>query len=177
MFSRWMPPYQPAHPEASSTSIAILAVIGFALLWYLVAHPRAAAGAAVCGLLIAFARLHFNREQMRRGRARVGEDIGTFARAFDRQASTFDPWVVRAAWDALAPWTLLPDGTRLPLRPTDAIEDLGCVDDDLEEVIVHAASRARRHLEPASINGYEDRVVTVGDLVDFLARRPLTPVA
>jgi hypothetical protein len=32
---------------------------------------------------------------------RQGEDIGTFAKAFDRRAPEFDPWVVRAVWDAL----------------------------------------------------------------------------
>ena len=151
MFSRWMPPHQPAHADTSRGAFAVLALMGLALLWYLVTHPLAAAVAAAGGLLIALAHQRSSRERTRRARARAGEDIGTFARGFDRRAPTFDPWVVRAVWDALAPWTQLPDGTRFPLRPSDVIADLGCVDEDLEDVIGHAASRARRCLNETSV--------------------------
>ena len=46
----------------------------------------------------------------------AGEDIGTFARAFDRRSEPFDPWVVRATWDALLPYC------GFPLRPADRVD-------------------------------------------------------
>jgi hypothetical protein len=52
---------------------------------------------------------------------RPGEDIGTFARAFDRRAEPFDPWVVRATWDALVPYVTHGDW-HVPLRPTDRLD-------------------------------------------------------
>ena len=83
----------------------------------------------------------------------------------------FDPWVVRAVWDTLAPWTELRSGRQLPLRPTDLVAELGCVDEDLDDVLREAATRARRSLDGVENNPYYGRVVTVGDLVAFIAHQ------
>jgi hypothetical protein len=146
-------------------------------VWYLAHHL---AGAAVTSAFVGAAWLVgrlLDRHLARLARERAGEDIGTFARAFNRRAPTFDPWVVRAVWDALAPWTELRGGGRLPLRPTDVIDELGCVDEDLDDVLREAATRARRSLVAVRGNPYYRRVVTVGDLVAFIAHQPRVAAA
>ena len=128
MFSRWMPRSEP--PQGGTTSrvsFAVLCLAALWALWYLAHHPvGAAVTSAFVGAVWLVGRL-LDRRLARLARERVGEDIGTFARAFDRRATTFDPWVVRAVWDALAPWTELRGGGRLPLRRADVIAELGCV--------------------------------------------------
>jgi len=116
-------------------------------------------------------RGHDNR-LARLARQRRGEDIGTFARAFDRRAPGFDPWVVRAVWDALTPWTQLRGGDRLPLRPADVIDELGCVDEDLDDVVYEATIRSQHALDDVTANPYYGHVSTVGDLVGFITRQP-----
>jgi hypothetical protein len=173
MLSRWMPPYRAAEPGPPSRALlAVLVPLAAWSLWYLARHPIAILVGGGLATLIWLVGLLLDRQQARRARERVGEDIGSFARAFDRREPTFDPWVVRAVWDALAPWTVARDGTRFPLRPTDVIADLGCVDEDLEDVFVEAATRARRQPEARPTNPYFGRVVTVGDLIAFLSHQP-----
>jgi len=172
MFSRWMPPYD--NPEGGPPPRAPLVVLILAAawaIWYLARHPVGAAVAAACVGVVVLVGCLLDRRLARRARERAGEDIGTFARAFDRRAPTFDPWVVRAVWDALSPWTELHGGGCLPLRPSDAIEELGCVDEDLDDVLVEAAARARRSLAGVKANPYYGRVVTVGDLVAFMSHQ------
>jgi hypothetical protein len=80
--------------------------------------------------------------------------------------------VIRAVWDALAPWTIVRNDTRLPLRPADIIADLGCVGTDLDDVCLEAATRAGRRLDEVNESPQSGRVETVGDLVEFISRQP-----
>src|SRR5205809_1001806 len=114
-FSRWMPPA----PEVRNT------VAGWLCLAGLVAGIIAATVAwpVFMGFLFAFvaatqlvAAIASNRHLRRLAAERAGEDIGTFARAFDRRTESFDPWVLRATWEALRPWVTFREGC-LPLRP------------------------------------------------------------
>jgi hypothetical protein len=108
---------------------------------------------------------------------RAGEDIGTFARAFDQRSEPFDPWVVRATWDALGPyWTL--DGQHLPLRPADRLlEDLGVDPDDLVlDLFPEVARRAGRSLDAPELNPYFGQLYTVGDFVRYLTLQPKASV-
>jgi len=173
MFSRWMPPYQQAETGAPSRALlAVLLPLAAWSTWYLAHHP---VGIIIGGSFVAFvARVDrvLDWRLERRTRARAGEDIGTFARAFDRRAPGFDPWVVRAVWDALATWTVLRNGSRFPLRPGDVIAELGCADEDLDDVFEEAATRARRRRDASAANPYRRPVTTVGDLVAFIAHQP-----
>jgi hypothetical protein len=177
VFSRWMPRSEPPQSgTASRVALAVLCLAALWALWYL-AHPvGAAVTSAFVGAVWLVGRL-LHRRLARLARERAGEDIGTFARAFDRRATTFDPWVVRAVWDALAPWTELRGGGRLPLRPADVIAELGCVDEDLDDVFREAATRARHSRHGVEGNPYYGRVVTVGDLVAFIAHQPRVTAA
>jgi hypothetical protein len=102
---------------------------------------------------------------------RAGEDVGTFAQAFDRHRPDFDPWVVRAVWDALQPYRTFRGGVA-PLRATDELEafiDLG----DLESVILdEVAKRTGRTLDNLSANARYGQVKTVADLVELFWQQP-----
>ena len=89
-------------PQPSLVGDLVLAVLGVGLGFLLVRYMRVAVPlvVAVAVVTVILNARHVKR-LMRLADARVGEDIGTFARAFDRRAPEFDPWVVRAVWDAL----------------------------------------------------------------------------
>ena len=99
--------------------------------------------------------------------ARTSEDIGTFARAFDRRgAAPFDPWAVRAVWTTLQ--TLHPIAPQtVPFRPTDRLyEDLAIDSEDLEDVLPDVVARCGRYVAAFTVPDITPVVVrTVGDLV------------
>lgn len=114
---------------------------------------------------------------------RSGEDIGTFALAFDRRAEPFDPWVVRATWDALQPYLVYRDG-QVPLRPTDVMVGDLCIDpDDIELALFEeVAERSGHSLDAPEANPYFARIsavatVTVGDFVRFITWQPRIPAS
>ena len=104
-----------------------------------------------------------NRNAQRLTVERAGEDIGTFARGFDRRAEPFDPWVVRATWDALRLYT------DCPLRPTDQLQDLGIDGLEMDYLFVEIAERSGRSLDDLRIL---EPVETIGDFVRFLSVQP-----
>jgi hypothetical protein len=119
-----------------------------------------------------FAHKFQRRHIGRMAAERRAENIGTFARAFDRRAEPFDPWVLRATWDAIQPYVML-DGAQLPLRPTDRFVDDLCIDpDDIYFMVVEIAERSGHSLRRPEVNPYYGRVDTVGDLVRFVTQQP-----
>ena len=170
-FSRWIPPM----PKGRTSPIAmlLLGLVGATLLAAFVYFP---AGRFILALLIVVgvgSSLYLDRYYRRLAAVRVGEDIGTFARALDRRSPSFDPWVVRAVWEALQPYVTYRGG-RVPLRPTDElVEQLHVDPEDLELVILpEVAWRAGRSLDGITENPRRGRVATVGDLIDLVAFQP-----
>lgn len=158
-FSRWMPP--------KGTENSALGSILFVLVW-----------AALWPILI-LAHFAGRRHLRRLAAGRIGEDIGTFARGFNRRSGPFDSWVVRATWDALTPYVRF-DGRSLPLRHTDRlVEDLHIDPDDIlldlkSDLIADVAERSGHSLDLPMSNPQDDRMETVGDLVRFVTKQPLT---
>jgi hypothetical protein len=114
------------------------------------------------------------RRDARRLRAlaaeRADEDIGSFGRSF--RHTGVDMWIVRAVWDALAPWGTSPAG-RVPLRGSDLlIEDLEIDDEDLGDLIPEIAARTGRSLDDVRSNPFYESLRTVQDLVFFLNAQP-----
>ena len=81
-FSRWMPP---------QSAVSVVGWFFFVLIWA-VLWPI---------LLLEHFAGPLRRHLGQLASDRIGEDIGTFARGFNRRTEPFDPWVVRATWDAL----------------------------------------------------------------------------
>jgi hypothetical protein len=143
-----------------------LALMLFALIVALVTLP----------VLVVFVIVGFrvgNRHLSRLAAERAGEDIGTFARAFDRRTEAFDPWVVRATWDALEPYVVFPKG-RVPLRPTDRLEEDLHIDplDIHFDLVQEVAERSGRSLDETESNPLFGHVETVGDFVRFITWQP-----
>lgn len=168
-FSRRMPKLIDApwtYREKATTAIVALAVV-LALLW------SASFRSAVLGLavIIGLAWLYQDRRLRRVSVERQGEDIGSFAKAFDRRAPEFDPWVIRAVWDALQPYRTHRGGVA-PLRPSDSLKSFLDVDDVYEQVASDVAQRAGRSLDSPEANPKYGKVETVADLVQFFWHQP-----
>lgn len=175
MLSRWMPPYE--KPKTTLFGRAVLVVLATGALWYLLRHPVGFLISGGVSILLWLVAVLEGRRLSRLALQRAGEDICTFARGFDRRSPEFDPWIVRAAWDALAPWRRVRGGVCIPLRATDVIAELGCVDEDVDDVLLEVASRAGHSVDCTDANPLYGRVVTVGDLVAFIANQPRVAAA
>lgn len=113
-----------------------------------------------------------NHRLRRQAEGRQGEDIGTFARSFNRRDEPFDPWVVRATWDALQPYVTFRGGS-LPLRASDRLDKLPIDPEDLEnEVIEEVAERSGHVHEPLAFQHARSSIKTVGDFVKFISSQP-----
>lgn len=101
---------------------------------------------------------------------RQGEDLCSFARAFDRRTTNY--WVVRAVYDELRPYCTFRGG-RVPLRPSDSLEqELRIGSDDLTDIARDATVRTGRVFENLQANPLYGRVSTVADLIAFVQYQP-----
>src|SRR5438128_1874953 len=112
-FSRWMPS-APEH-RVSFTGWVVFSVLVAGLAAAAMTWPKQVGFmltlVAIGAILAALIETRVTNGRLQRLAAeRSGEDIGTFARAFNRRAGLFDPWVVRATWDALQPYVKIRDG-------------------------------------------------------------------
>ncbi len=145
-FSRWMAPIE----GGSWWALALLSPFIFVL------SP-----------IILIGWVDLKRHFRRLASNRKGEDIGSFARSFDRHHEPFDPWVIRATWDALRPTIYL------PLRPSDSLnEDLRIDPDDIDDLLEEVTRRSRHSLASPESNPFYGKVITVGDFVRFVTARP-----
>ncbi|RQO81616.1 hypothetical protein [Acidovorax sp. FJL06] len=167
--SRFMPPVA-ARPPLRWPARFLIAMVALALLGVLWVHPFAVGGSALAlgGLVAALGR----REALRLARlaqSRAGESICQFARSID--CRRVDTWVVRAVYEELQ--GSLSSAEPVPLRVTDHLQrDLRLDADDLDDLIVDMAQRARRCLAHTSANPLFGKVATVGELVEFLHVQP-----
>ena len=170
--SRFMPPVA-ARPPLGWPARCMLAVFAAALLGALWVHPFAVGGSALVlgGVVAALGR----REALRLARmaqSRAGESICQFARSID--CRRVDTWVVRAVYEELQ--RSLSVAVAVPLRMTDHLQrDLRLDADDLDDLVVDMAQRARRSLADTSANPLFGKVTTVGDLVEFLQAQSRLP--
>lgn len=150
-FSRWMPPL--AHKP---------------LRWYetLILFPLfAALVVVICAMylllapLVVYLFVRDNRQRAALLEERKGEDIGTFARSFDRRSTHFDSWVIRATWDALMVYL------DYPIRASDRIDDLGIEPDDIFFCVIPEIMERSGHVLDAAQPDTHPGRETVGDLV------------
>ena len=86
----------------------------------------------------------------------------------DRRSEPFDPWVVRAVWDAFSPYAVF------PLRATDRLEDLGIDSLELDVLIEEVAERSGHSLK--NLHDSWEGDVTLGGLVAFVSCQPKRPM-
>ena len=171
-FSRFMPPL----PDTSARWKGRLALAGLAagLGAAVVAAPVVTV--AVISLIALGSAALERRRAVRMGpllSSREGEDIGTFALAFDRHRGPLDPWAIRAVWNAIVPLTNT-RGQLIPLRPTDRFEqDLEVDPEDIEYEIPKLTAQCQRELTGYAENPYYRELGTVEGLVRFISAQPL----
>ena len=171
--SRWMPP-SPEHP-GTAKAVAVLAALSVGTLAAVVAIPELGLGIAGVALGVTLLSAAHNRRLRRIAAERPSDDIGTFARRFDRR--TVDPWVIRAVWDAFQPYLAFPGG-RLPLRASDRLDDDLRIDpDDIDMLVDEVSARVGRTLKGIKDNPFLGRVRTVGDVVSLINHQPKRPDA
>ncbi len=96
---------------------------------------------------------------------RESDSICSFARLLP--ARDHDTWIVRAVYEGLA------SDRGIGIRPTDRLEDdLLFVPEDVDDLVLDIAKRARRSMNDAGQNPLANRVVTVLDLIKFLEHQP-----
>ena len=169
-FSRWMP--APAANDAwkpkAKAAVVVLAAAGIIsmALW-----PSARIVAAIFFVVLIAAWSLSDRRLRQVADTRQGEDIGSFAKAFDRRRSDFDPWVVRAVWDALQPYRTYRGGVAA-LRPSDRLESFMDLDDLDDILFCDVAERTGRTLDNLALNPRYGQVETVADLVELFWQQP-----
>ncbi|MDR6765393.1 hypothetical protein J2W88_000651 [Acidovorax delafieldii] len=170
--SRFMPPVavRPPLRWPARCFLAVMAVAFMAVFW---THPVAVGGSLLAlGSLVAVLSRREALRLARMAQGRAGESICQFARAID--CRRVDTWVVRAVYEELQ--RSLSAAVAVPLRLTDTLQsDLRLDADDLDDLFADMAQRARRSLADTSANPLFGKVITVGDLVEFLQAQPRLP--
>ena len=96
---------------------------------------------------------------------RESDSICRFARLLPAQ--DHDTWVVRAVYEGLS------SDRGFGIRPSDRLEeDLLFVPEDVEDLVLDIAKRARRSMIEVAQNPLTSRVVTVFELITFLELQP-----
>jgi len=168
-FSRWMPPTVSTPWSVRAKLVVALLIVAMGV-WIALSET----GRGVAGILILVYSVlwwRFDRRMRKLAARRPGENLCSFSREFDRNRPEFDPWIIRAVWDALIPYRTYRGGFA-PLRASDRLESFMDVDDlDMVE-LKELAARTGRTLEDLPANPLYRRVVTVADLVAFIGHQP-----
>ena len=98
-FSRYMPP-ETSHRMSIWAWLCIFGLVTAAIAWAVVWPAQFAFVFGFIAVLFVIYQIlgnrWINRHHGHLAAFRTDEDIGTFARAFNRRTKPFDPWVVRA---------------------------------------------------------------------------------
>jgi len=168
-------PEPSGHWSAAPLGVLLGTGLVAALVYALVTHPVGTLAAAV--VLTALGTLshrRWTRQFAVLAEQRASEDIGSFARAFNRRSGDpLDPWAIRAVWNALVTLTEEEGGHQIPLRPTDRFEDVGIDWDDVDELIEPLVEQCERKPGNWTANPYNGKVSTIGALVHFISAQPL----
>jgi hypothetical protein len=171
-FSRWMLPAAQAPWGLKAKAVLILLIVVGVISIAFLQSVR-----FVAAFLVAIGTLGWwlsDRRMRKIAADRLGENICSFTRAFDRRRPDFDPWVIRAVWDALQPYRTFRGGVA-PLRTSDQLESF--IDpEELDLVIVpEVAERTGRTLDNFAANPQYGHVETVADIVEFFWQQPRGP--
>ena len=169
-FSRWMPPpaANAAWAPKAKAAVVVLAAAG---ILSMAVWPSARIVAAIFFAILVAAWWLSDRRLRLVAVTRPGEDIGSFAKMFDRRRPDFDPWVVRAVWDALQPYRTFRGGVA-PLRPSDRLASFMDLDDLDDILFCDVAERTGRTLDNLALNPRYGQVETVADLVELFWQQP-----
>lgn len=152
-----------------------------ARFWYLSlrSHPGWTLGLTALAMSLVWLcwRLANLRHRVRLSRLRrlaaerAGQDIGHFARDFERRS--VDPWVIRATYEEIR--GAEPELAAFPLRGDDPLGDevLFGDPDSIDDVVARVSRRTGRTLRRCERNPLYGKTHTVRDLVAFMSLQAL----
>ena len=166
--SRWMPPDD--HPRLGAFGYTLFGGLLLSWMWALMEWSTPVLAGSLLLMIVVEVR---NRQRLKNlAAARQGEGIGDLAWALDRRRPDFDPWVVRALWDAFGPYMAVGD-LAVPLRASDRLGHEIRIDaDDLLECVEDVAARAERDLSARGFTQGFSGVSTFADLAYLIGRQP-----
>jgi hypothetical protein len=147
----------------------ILAAMFSGLAYWVYRQPYVLFFLLLVGMLGYLQLVLKERWQRRLAMTRQSETICEFARSFDRRTDT---WIIRAVYEELARF-LAVEGRPLPVRRKDRCEkDLRIDPEDLDDLGLDIAYRARRSMDHSDKNPLYGKVKTVADVVTFFEHQP-----
>lgn len=165
--SRTMPP-SPAPQKATFRAWIFLAAVVACLVWGVIVSAPVRWGLLGSFALIAVLSLLHRRRLKRIKNERTEDSICTFSRALP--AKQHDTWVVRAVYEEIC------RQAGAPIRPSDEVAKFWGIDgEDMDDVILRIAHRARRSLKDVQQNPLCGKVVTVADVIAFIEHQPPVP--
>src|SRR5436190_2069710 len=121
-----------------------LAALITGLVYWIFRQPYVGLVILGLALLYWFQTTLEKRSRRRLAASRAGESICSFARSFDQKTDT---WIIRAAYEELCRFLTI-DSRPLPVRRQDHCErDLSIDPEDLGDLAVDIAFRARRSMD------------------------------
>ena len=138
-----------------------------AVAWLCFTKPVALIIVSFIIICLVIATIKDNKRLRAIAAERAGDNICTFARAFDRR--TVDPWTIRAAYDELQGY-FGSIGRPFPIRASDRFqEDLKMDEDDLCDLLFAIAERSRHDITFLDAN---PQINTIGELVTCISNLP-----
>jgi len=166
--SRKMPP-APVR-QMSWWGWPILAALLIGLGYWIYRQPYALFFTGAVSIISWIGTVFDTRYRRRLAASREGENICDFARSFDRRKT--DMWILRAVYEELSRFIAI-GGKAIPVRPADRCEkDLKIDPEDLDDLAVDIAFRARRSMNGGERNPLYGKVEKVADVVTFLEHQP-----
>jgi hypothetical protein len=149
----------------------ILTLFLLGLGFFIYCHPYSLLLVLAFGIVIWLETVRARRYRRRLAVSRSGESICTFVEGFNCHQT--DTWVLRAVYEELSKF-LAVDGRPLPVRADDRCceRDLKIDPEDLDDLAVDIAFRARRSMKNTKQNPFYGRVKTVRDMVSFFEFQP-----
>ena len=167
-------PAAPVHKMRPLGWVILPALLG-GLGCYFYGHPYHLLFIIVAVVIVWIGTIIDSRYKRGLAASRKEESICDFVRSFDWRKS--DTWILRAVYEELTRF-LSVDGKPVPVRQSDGYEkDLKIDPDDLDDLFLDIAFRARRSTDNCKRNPLYGKVKTVADIVTFLEHQPRLPNA
>lgn len=151
----------------SALAYGVIALFLAAVAWLCFTKPVALIIVSFIIIYLVIATIKDNKRLRAIAAERAGDNVCTFARAFDRR--NVDPWTIRAAYDEFQEYFGSIERP-FPIRASDRLqEDLKMDGDDVFDLLFAIAERSRHDITFLNDN---PQIHTIGDLVVCISNLP-----
>ena len=165
--SRQMPELTKGTYAGRAFAYCVIGLFLTAVAWLCFTNTVALIIVSLNIIYLVIATIKDNKRLRKIAEERVGDNICTFARAFDRR--TVDPWTIRAAYDELQEY-FCSIGRPFPIRASDRFQDdLKMDGDDLCDLLFAIAERSGHDI---TFLDAKPQIHTIGELVTCISNLP-----